>query len=223
MSIIEYPDRDMLAMDLANVLAGNLKTSLLHHEQVLFAVPGGTTPGAVFDALCAADLDWERVLVVPTDERCVGPEDARSNARLIAERLLVGRAAAAGFFPLYQMATENDGLETDTGAQLAQNLPISVLLLGMGSDMHAASLFPGADGLAVALDPHGPVLAALRPASMPEARISLSARVLNGALAKHLVIHGADKRDALERARTLPPEEAPVRAVLDNTTVHWAA
>ncbi|MBA4323963.1 MAG: 6-phosphogluconolactonase, partial [Rhodobacter sp.] len=38
----------------------------------------------------------------------------------------------------------------------------------------------------------------------------------------HLLITGPEKRAALERAMTLTPMEAPVRAVLDNATVHWA-
>ncbi|MCB1313259.1 MAG: 6-phosphogluconolactonase, partial [Sedimentitalea sp.] len=60
MNIIDYPDREMLAIDLANNLAGALEGFLLTHDLASFAVPGGTTPGPIFDALCAADLDWDR-------------------------------------------------------------------------------------------------------------------------------------------------------------------
>ena len=45
---------------------------------------------------------------------------------------------------------------------------------------------------------------------------------LNGALSKHLLITGRDKRVALEQAMSLPPEDAPVQAILGETTVHWA-
>ena len=41
-------------------------------------------------------------------------------------------------------------------------------------------------------------------------------------MATHLVITGAEKRAALERAQDLDPLDAPVRAVLDEATVHWA-
>ena len=40
MNLIEYADRDMLAIDLANILAGNLKQALLHHDTASLAVPG---------------------------------------------------------------------------------------------------------------------------------------------------------------------------------------
>jgi 6-phosphogluconolactonase len=43
------------------------------------------------------------------------------------------------------------------------------------------------------------------------------------AWATPLLTRGPDPGAALDRALTLPPEAAPVRAVLDNATVHWAA
>ena len=222
MNIIEYPDREMLALDVASLLADELETHLLHHDFASFAVPGGTTPGPIFDVLCGADLEWDRVRVFPTDERWVPQEHERSNGRLICDRLLRARAASATFLPLYAPVDLPEDVLADIEAMLLPELPISVLLLGMGADMHTASLFPGAEGLAAALDPHAPVLTALRPDDMPERRVSLTARVLDGALSKHLAIFGADKREALENAMSLPPEEAPINAVLAETSVHWA-
>jgi 6-phosphogluconolactonase len=77
-------------------------------------------------------------------------------------------------------------------------------------------------GLEAALNTHAPALAVARTDVQPEPRITLTAPVLDGALAKHLVIFGAAKRDALERAMSLPPEDAPIAAVLSGTTIHWA-
>lgn len=222
MNFVEYPDRDMAAMDLANRLAGELKNCLLNHETASLAVPGGTTPGPIFDALCAADLDWSRVQVFATDERWVPLVDPRSNARLIRERLLVGRAAAATLVPFYAPADQPEDVLGDLEKTMAGNVPVSVLLLGMGGDMHTASLFPGAPGLAQALKPDAPILSVLRPETQPETRISLSARVLDQAMSKHLVIFGADKRAALDKAMSLPPEQAPINAVTTEMTVHWA-
>lgn len=223
MKIIDYPDREMLAIDLANILAGELKTHLQHHDSASFAVPGGNTPGPIFDAICAADLDWDRVHVFPTDERWVPQDHARSNARLIIKRLLTARAVSATFLPLYAPADSPEQVLPEIEALIAPELPISVLLLGMGADMHTASLFPGTAGLAEALDPQASILSVLHPDAVPDPRVSLSAHVLDGAIAKHLVITGADKRAALERAMSLPPEEAPIQAVLAGTSVHWAA
>jgi len=217
-----YPDREMLAMDLANQLAGDLRMILKHEDRVVLAVPGGTSPGPVLDDLCAADLDWSRVDVMLTDERWVPEDSDRSNTRLIRERLLVDRAASARLLPLYIPAHEPEEVLAELESQIIDELPLAVVLLGMGTDMHCASIFPGADQLSKALDPNAPILVPMRAPGADEPRVTLSARVLNDAIRKHILIFGTEKRDVLEKARGKPPEEAPINAVLDEATVHWA-
>ncbi|MGR3466614.1 MAG: 6-phosphogluconolactonase [Shimia sp.] len=222
MKLETYPDRDLMMIDLANRLAGDLKTCLLQHDHASFAVPGGTTPGPIFDALCAADLEWDRVHVMLTDERWVPESSERSNTRLLRERLLVSRAARAVYVPLYTGdATPEEGVERLQGT-LAPELPISLCLLGMGADMHTASLFPGADRLADGLAKSAPPVLPMRAPGAPEARVTLTAPVLRNAMTTHVVITGDEKRAAIERAADLPPEEAPIALVLDHATVHWA-
>jgi 6-phosphogluconolactonase len=199
-----------------------LEAALLHDDTVALAVPGGTTPGPVFDVLCAADLDWARIRVLPTDERCVPADSDRSNERLIRERLLTNRASVAQYVPLYVPGAAPEDALPEIESLIAPVLPLSVLVLGMGGDMHTASLFPGMLGLAEALDSNARTLAVARTDVQPEPRITLTAPVLDGALSKHLIIFGAEKRDALEKAMSLPPEEAPIAAVLGGMTVHWA-
>ena len=222
MKLIEYPDADMMAMDLASILAEDLAEALHHEDRVCFAIPGGTTPGPIYDDLCAADIDWSRVDVLLTDERWVSEDDPRSNTRLVKERLLVNRAANARLLPMYTPAHAPEEVLAELEAMIAPELPIAVMLLGMGEDMHTASLFPGAQGLDAALKPDAPILVPLIQPDTDEKRISLSARVLTGAMSKHLVIAGTAKREALEKAQSLSPAEAPVQAVLNGMTVHWA-
>lgn len=222
MKLETYPDRDMMMMDLANTLAGDLKNCLLQHPWASFVVPGGTTPGPIFDTLCASALEWDRIHVFLSDERWVPETSERSNTRLLRERLLVNRAAEAVYLPLYaDTETPEQGIPS-VEAALDRELPISVLLLGMGADMHTASIFPGADQLELALAPDAPILVPMRAPGAPEPRVTLSARVLAGAMTTHVVITGKEKRTALEAAAALPPVEAPINSVLKNATVHWA-
>ena len=221
MKLIEYPDAEMMMMQLADTLAGELKNALLVHNHVSFAVPGGTTPGPIFDSLCAVDLDWSRVHVMLTDERWVPETSDRSNTRLLRQRLLIENAAAAQYVPLYADAETPEEKLPALAEALTPELPLSVVLLGMGADMHTASIFPGADQLDLALNGDDR-LVAMRAPGAPEPRITLSAQVLKAAISRHLVIVGGEKRAALERAQNLTPEEAPVAAILNGTTVHWA-
>lgn len=223
MNLIEYPDAELMMFNLADRLASELAMHLRTNEGASLCVPGGTTPGPVFDVLSGVGLDWDRVTIFLNDERWVPETSPRSNGRLLRQRLLTGKAAAATFLPLYADTPEPEAAVAALAAAIEPHLPISVLLLGMGADMHTASLFPGADRLAEALAPDAPVLMPMRAEGAGEPRITLTARVLADAMSIHLLITGKEKRAALERAVTLSPAEAPVRAVLDNATVHWAA
>jgi 6-phosphogluconolactonase len=219
---VEYPDRELMMLSVANAIAGDLGDFLRREGRASLCVPGGTTPGPIFDSLSGVDLDWANVAVFLNDERWVPDDSSRSNTRLLRERLLVGCAAMARLVPLYAEASRPEDRLEELSAGLAPHLPISVLLLGMGADMHTASLFPGADRLTEALSDQAPVLMALRADAAGEPRITLTAPVLKGAMTTHILITGPEKRAALERAQGLTPAEAPVKAVLANATVHWA-
>ena len=222
MKFNENADHDMAIMNIAHALTSDLRKCLLQHETASFAVPGGTTPGPIFDAMSSVDIHWDRVHVMLTDERWVPEDHPRSNAGLVKTRLLTGRASAAHFISFYREGMTAAEAAPVLSEELKTEMPISVLLLGMGEDMHTASLFPGAPGTAAAMAHDAPILCAVSPEDQPEERLTFSAPALNGAMDKHLVIFGAAKRDALNKAMALPPEEAPIGAVLSGMTVHWA-
>lgn len=222
MNLIEYADREMMMMALANTLTGQLGEVLRQQGHASFSVPGGTTPGPVFDMLSAANLDWANVAVFLNDERWVDEDSPRSNTRLLRQRLFQNKAAAAQLIPLYTPADQPEMALDALSAGLTPHLPISVLLLGMGVDMHTASLFPGADRLDEALSDDAPNLLPMRAEGAGEPRITLTAPVLRGALHTHILITGADKRAALDQAAKLPESQAPVRIVLADATIHWA-
>lgn len=222
MNFEEYPDDEFLAVGLADVISSQLNTTLRQRERALLVVPGGSTPGPIFDTLCGARLDWDRVDIMPSDERWRPQAHIRSNAGLIANRLIRERAAAATLLPLYREGLSPEEAVPELIEDLAPRLPINVALVGMGEDMHTASLFPGAPQLEAALANDGPLLAAMRIDGEPEPRITLAAHVLKGAIHLHVVITGDAKRAALEHARGQDAMNAPIVALLDNATVHWA-
>ncbi|TYB90990.1 6-phosphogluconolactonase [Oceaniovalibus sp. ACAM 378] len=225
MNLIEYSDREMLMMRLADAMASELSTNLIANDTATLAVPGGSTPGPLFDMLSDTSLHWSRVNVLLTDERRVPADHLRSNERLLRNHLLVGKAAGANFVRLVP-----DGPDAgEPGADLAELiarvtpvLPISILLLGMGDDMHTASLFPGSPQLEEALSTDAPLMAVDAPEGL-EPRITLTASAMREAMSTHILITGAGKRAALEKAVSLAPSEAPISLVLGNATVHWAA
>jgi len=224
---IQYRDRDMLADGIAAMVAGQLAAALAHEGRASLAVPGGATPALFLQTLSRADIDWARVSVMLTDERWVPETSNRSNTRLLRETLLQGRGATAHLVPFYRPAScPEDVIDTLT-ASVNAALPLDVCVLGMGEDMHTASLFPGADLLdrAMAADCPQPVLALRAPGQEP--RVTLTARVLRAATNLHVLFTGRAKLRAFERAEQPGPEtEAPIRAMLSvpgTIMVHYAA
>ncbi len=213
--IEEYTEAEQ-ASALAARVAEDLDTAISERGRASLAVPGGATPADFLRSLGRIALPWDRVTVTLTDERWVPVEDGRSNQRSLTETLLTGPAASARFIPLYNGAREPALGLPAVGAALEGAIPLDVCVLGMGNDMHTASLFPGSTELPQALDPAGKSLAlAISARGVPEPRITLTAPVLAGAARLYLLIKGPTKRAALEQAlATEDPLRAPVRAVL---------
>lgn len=223
--IMQYPDRAVLAEDLAEIVADQLNEAILVRGKASLAVPGGTTPGAFLRALSTQDVDWAKVSVMLTDERFVDEDSERSNTRLLRESLLQDKAAAATLVPLVAAGKKPEDVLEALMAGLEPSLPLDVVVLGMGADMHTASLFPGADRLDEALANGAPSLLPMRAEGAGEPRITMTAPVLQAAGAVHLLIAGADKLEALERAFVQGPEAAaPVRVILalPKTEIHYA-
>ena len=223
MNMIEYPSVAEMMHDLAGKLGAALGRSLAEQRKVSFAVPGGTTPGPVFDALSAIDLDWSRVHVLLTDERWVPETNAQSNAALIRKRLLTGYASAAHFTPYFAADAPIATAAANLSKQLSDVLPIDVMLLGMGTDMHTASLFPNSDDLEAGLAPDAPMFLPVTVTGQDVQRITLTGPVLRAACDTHILITGVDKREALHMAQTLPEADAPIQTVLPRACVHWSA
>lgn len=218
------PPREQLAAQLAEAVAAALTVDLATQERALLVVSGGSTPLPFFECLAAKHLPWHRIDVTLADERWVAEDDKDSNARLVREHLLQGHAATAKFHSL----TSDDPTPEQGARQVAERIdklpwPASAVVLGMGADGHTASLFPDSGELELALSTEETTVA-VRAASVPQPRLSLSADRLHRARRHMLHITGGDKRAVLARAMGGDDvRELPVRAFLAcPLAVYWA-
>lgn len=215
-----FADAETQAVALATEIATRLTNAVGERGSALLAVSGGKSPVRLFQLLSQMDLPWQAVTITLVDERWVDADHADSNARLVREHLLVGKAAGARFLPLKNEAvTPEEGVPACSAALSRLPLPFDVVVLGMGDDGHTASFFPQAPGLAAAIDPVTPSLcAAVRPQTAPHPRMTLTLRVLQESRWIVLPLQGESKlrvyRNALEDG---PVELMPVRTVLRQT------
>jgi 6-phosphogluconolactonase len=188
------------AAALADQVVAALRLGLGWRQAASLAVPGGRTPVPLFRALRDAELDWARVGVTLTDERWVPESHPGSNAAVVRGELLAGRAGAATFVPLFDAAAGDAAAATAGRWHVLRALPrpFDAVVLGMGEDGHFASLFPGNEALAVALDAHAPpACVAMRAPVEPVERISLNLAALLQARRLFLLVTGEAKRELL--------------------------
>lgn len=192
-----FPSLAEASAQLAADVADELRSVLTRKADATLAVPGGTTPAIFLERLGAHSLDWERVLVVPTDERCVPADNPRSNERMIRAAFAPVREARAGFMPLRTEDHDPAAAARALSALMAHRRPIDVCVSGMGEDAHVASLFPGHPALSD--EEEEAAVVAARPDGL-EARLSLGPALLAGAGLRALLIAGPSKRAVLHEA-----------------------
>jgi 6-phosphogluconolactonase len=173
------------------------------------ALAGGSTPRAAYERLAGMEVDWPACTLWFGDERCVPPEDQRSNFRLVREALL---DRLTGPVPDVQRIMGErgpheaaDAYELELRRAFGEGLPrFGLVLLGLGPDAHCASLFPRQptlderERLAVGVEQAG--VAPWVP------RVTLTLPVINAAQAVIFLVAGADKAAAVERAFAHEPD-----------------
>jgi 6-phosphogluconolactonase len=202
-----FADSASLADAAAAAVCDGLRHAIAVRGRASLIATGGRSPGPVYDRLCDAELDWARVVVSLSDDRFVGPAAPQSNERLVRERLLIGRAAAARFQPLWSDLPTPDACADLAEPAIAGLAPFDVVLLGMGEDGHVASLIPGSPVLAAGMDLAGGRFVLGVPAgtgSPPLARITLTLPALAGARMSLVLIAGATKHRVVEMEQGLP-------------------
>ncbi|NUS70189.1 MAG: 6-phosphogluconolactonase [Ensifer adhaerens] len=218
-----------LAEGLADAVSSALSAGIAARGSASIAVSGGSTPKAFFQALSKKDIAWEKVTVTLVDERFVPPESDRSNHGLVAANLLQDKAAAATFLPLYQAAPTAEAAADLASLETAKiAAPFDVAILGMGTDGHTASFFPGGSQLARAIDPATPRgVITMEAEGAGETRLTFTFASLQDARLLVLHIEGEGKKTVLAKAEEAGDEkDMPIRAILRRAAspvqIYWA-
>ena len=217
--------------DLAHTVADWLLTTLRPGEGPLrIALSGGTTPRALYELLAQEPyrglMPWDRIHVFWGDERFVPPDSPLSNYRMAYTTLLGHVPIPPG--NIHPVQTED--VTPEEAARLYQATlarvygattldparPLfDVNLLGLGTNGHTASLFPGTAALQ---EQHAWALA-VTPDGEPT-RITLTYPALNSARHVAFLVAGAEKRAVVARVQAHDPAE-PASFIAPVGTLHW--
>ncbi len=225
---VEFSDGGALANALAAKVAATLQRAITARGAASLAVSGGSTPKRFFGALSRCELDWAAVKVTLVDERWVPASDPRSNEALVRAELLRNRAVEARFVSLYTGEANPEAALERVAGELAKGvLPLDAVVLGMGTDGHTASFFPGGDRLSQATDRlSADVVASMRAPGAGEPRITLTLPAIAAAGLVAVHFEGEAKRQVWDEARSGgDADELPIRHVLsavEELEVYWA-
>lgn len=177
------------------------------------ALSGGSTPKAIYHALCNKDIDWNDIHLFWSDERAVPQDHPDSNYRMAME---AGFKALVPTDQIYRMRAESD-IERHAREYEAQLPPdlFDLVMLGVGEDGHTASLFPGT----AALESKKLIAANFVP-KLNSWRMTFTFRAINESRLAVVYALGAAKQSIVQKVLTDPKASEPVHRV--GTTQHRA-
>lgn len=203
---------------LSKSIASQLKEAIRTKGKATLIVSGGSTPIPLFKRLSEIPLGWENVTVGLCDERWLPSSDEDSNENLVKTHLLQGEAGKSRFVGMYIEDTNIQDAEVLCAKKMKEALfPFDVLILGMGSDAHTASLFPGNVKLDEAFDLNNEALCiAIEPTTAPYMRMSLTRQAILSATHIYLHFEGLEKRVVYDEAIAGDDMyKMPIRSVLN--------
>ncbi len=197
----------------AHAVARELTTRVQASEHFSLALSGGKTPKRLYETLAEPpyrdEIPWHRMEIFFGDERAVSPDHPDSNYRMAYDTLLSNVPARAhrmkaelGCADEYQRVIE----------EKVEGHAFDLVLLGIGTDGHTASLFPGT----AAVNETSKWVGMNDVPQLATRRMTFTFPLINGAKRVWILSCGADKKDMVDRcflAKTARFEEHPVVGV----------
>jgi 6-phosphogluconolactonase len=198
------PGAPELAEAAAREVADAASEAVADRGRFCIALSGGSTPRALHERLTRSpfreSFPWPRTLFFWGDERCVSPRSARSNYRMARETLLAPLRISPA--QVFRMRGE---IEPGRAAHLYRDVltkefgpgrpVLDLILLGLGSDGHTASLFPGTR----AISEQRRAAAANWVPDLREWRLTLTYPAIRAARRVLFLVSGAEKAPVAAR------------------------
>jgi 6-phosphogluconolactonase len=222
MHIAVYPDTNTLSQQAAQFIVRLANESIVTRGRFSIALSGGSTPKVLYGLLGSEpyrdQIDWSKVDIFWSDERCVPPDSADSNYHMAREVLL----SRVPLSPQQVRRMPADQPDHDAAAQaytheMRQSFGTSgiphfdLIQLGMGPEGHTASLFPHQ----ASLHEQQRLVIYVNVPKPPPPRLTFTPPILNAARHVLFLVTGAEKADAVQAVLEgdYNPEEYPAQIV----------
>jgi 6-phosphogluconolactonase len=206
-----YPDSEHWVAGVADFIVGLAARAIAERGRFTLALSGGNTPRSVYARLGRPDyldrIDWSKVLVFSVGERCVPPEDPRSSYQMLRTALFDHLPLHAANIHRMRGEDEPDQAAAAYSAELQRTFGgdvvaggpppdgFDLILLGLGSNGHTASLFPGLAGVTESVH----WVMAQYVEVMSTWRVTLTPVIINAAHNVAFLVAGAEKAEIMRK------------------------
>ena len=217
--IVVLPDPIALAREAADRFVVLARSAIASQGRFTVALSGGSTPQLLYEQLVTQPIEWQHVHIFWGDERCVPPDHPDSNYGM-AQRTLLSHIDIPAQ-NVHRLHGEIDPVqaaqhyEAELRAVFGTRPRFDLILLGMGTDAHTASLFPGTP----ALHERQRWVVAQYVDQLRANRLTLTPPIINDAANVIFLIAGSDKAAALRSVWHGPhdPDRFPAQSVMPTT------
>ena len=208
--IIICRDTGELSRKAAEQWVALARQAIAAHGRCTIALSGGSTPKALYSLLATGEFSeqvaWRQIHLFWGDERCVAPDHAESNFRMVKESLLskivIPVENVHRMIGEFEPAVAASAYETELRQCFLlspEQLPrFDLVLLGLGEDGHTASLFPGSS----ALNETRRLVATTYVEKLNAHRLSLTVPVINNAAQIAFLVAGESKSAIVKEVLT---------------------
>ena len=204
-----FPDLAGLSQAAAERFVELARQAIGARGRFLVALSGCSTPRPLYELLAtrayAKRIDWALVEVFFADERCVPPDHPDSNYRMarlaFLEKVAIPPANVHRICGELPPAGAERAYHDELRSALSDDGRLDLILLGMGTDGHTASLFPESDALS---ESEADVVATYAEA-LHAWRVTLTLFTINSARNILFLVSGPEKAEALKRVLSGDP------------------
>lgn len=229
--LVILDDAQALYVHAAEEIAHFAGEAVCMHGEFSLCLSGGSTPEATYELMAERfhlSVDWKEVHFFWGDERCVPPDDPASNFAM-ANRTMLNRLELRpdqvhrirGEEPPEQAARNYEkDLRSFFHLDEGEFPQFNLMLLGLGDNVHTASLFPGIP----ALRERERIAVAVEVDAPQRHRVTLTVPVINNSMRVMFLVTGENKAQAVKSAIEGPrdPDRFPAQLVApDDGDVIW--
>ena len=213
--MIEFQTKQHLEESLCTRMSEIIVSAIKEKGVAKILLSGGGTPKDLYRRLSLSNLEWSKVIIGLVDERFVSIDSEFSNEKMIAQILLQNAAKDAKLYGMVENIEDYTENLKAVNKSYQKLIDSDIVLLGMGTDGHTASIFPKDQSSRECILDVTPKIRNTNAPNDPKKRISLNKPFISNSKHIFLMISGDNKINVFIQANN---EKHPIHFFKDEVS-----